>query len=140
MAGGSARRYQQPRRLNVVSVSLLVLLLIAGYVGYSAWPVILLNADVRSAIEDVLPQLYRANLLPEPESTVATDEARRVLVGKLTSLGVANADAVLTMTRDQKLVAIAVKLDTAIDLKVVGKKFPLTLNPRVETSAARVSY
>jgi hypothetical protein len=46
----------------------------------------------------------------------------------------------LTMTRDSKLVAISVRLETAVDLKVLGKKIPLTLNPRVETSASRVSY
>jgi hypothetical protein len=134
------RRYRQPRRLNVVTISLLALLLIAGYVGYAAWPVISLNADVRSAMEDVLPKLYRANLLPDPESTVASDDARHALVERLTALGIVNADNVLTMTRNPNLVAIAVKLDTAIDLKLVGKKIPLTLNPRVETSAARVSY
>lgn len=140
MARGSARSYRQPRRLNVVSIALVVLLVIAGYVGYSAWPIILLNADVRSAMDDVLPKLYHANLLPEPESTVAAEETRRALVERLTALGVVNADGVLTVTRDQKLVAIAVKLDTAIDLKLVGKKIPLSLNPRVETSAARVTY
>lgn len=138
--GNGPRSYRQPRRLNPVSISLLLFLAIAGYLGFAGWPVIALNANVRSVMEDALPKLYRANLLPDTEAAMAADEARRVLVERLTALGVANADGVLTMTRDSKTVAIAVRLDTAVDLKLVGKKIPLTLNPRVETSAARVSY
>ena len=139
MAPG-ARGYRQPRRLNAVSISLVLVLAVAGYAAFAAWPVISLNADVRSAMDDVLPKLYRANLLPEGESAVAADEARRRLVESLTTLGVANPDANLTITRDAKVVAISVKLDTVIDLKLIGKKIPLTLNPRVETSADRVKY
>jgi hypothetical protein len=137
---GSARSYRQPRRLNLVSISLLLFLAIAGYLAFAAWPVISLKAEVGSAMEDALPKLYRANLLPEGEAALVAGEARQMLVDRLTALGVANADGVLTMTRDQKVVAIAVRLETAVDLKIVGKKIPLTLNPRVETSAARVSY
>jgi hypothetical protein len=139
MAAG-ARGYRQPRHLNVVSISLALLLAVAGYAAYVAWPVISLNADVRSALDDVLPKIYRANLLPEGESAVAADEARRRLVEQLTTLGVPDPEAALTITRDSKVVAIAVKVDTAVDLKVIGKKIPVTLNPRVETGAARVSY
>ena len=138
--GGTARNYRQPRRLNFVSISLLLFLVIAGYLAFAAWPVISMNANVRSAMEDALPKLYRANLLPDTEAVTAAEETRRVLVERLTALGLANADGTLTMTRDSKVVAIAVRLDTAIDLKIIGKKIPLTLNPRVETSAARVSY
>ena len=139
MAAG-ARGYRQPRRLNVVSVSLVVLLAIVGYVAFAAWPVISLNADVRSAMDDVLPKLYRANLLPEGESAVAAEEAHRLLVERLTTLGVANPEAALTITRDSKIVAISVKLDAAIDLKLIHKKIPVTLTPRVETNADRVKY
>ena len=139
MAAG-ARGYRQPRRLNVVSISLAVFLAIVGYAAYAAWPVISLNADVRSALDDILPKIYRANLLPEGESAAAADEARHLLVEKLTALGVTNPDAALTITRDAKVVAISAKVDTAVDLKVIGKKIPVTLTPRVETSAARVSY
>lgn len=139
MAGG-ARSYRQPRRLNPVSVTLLVFVALVGYLGYVGWPVIALHANVRSAMEDALPKLYRANLLPDTEAAIAADETRRVLLEKLAALGLANAESVLTMTRDSKTVAIAVRVDTALDLKIAGKKVPLTLNPRVETSAARVSY
>ena len=115
-------------------------LVVAGYAAYAAWPVISLNADVSSALDDVLPKIYRANLLPEGESAVAADEARRLLVDKLTALGVTNPDAALTITRNAQVVALSVKVETAVDLKVIGKKIPVTLNPRVETSAARVAY
>lgn len=139
MATGG-RGYRQPRRLNAVSISVVLVLAVLGYTTFVAWPVIALNADVRSAMDDVLPKVYRANLLPEGESAVAADEARKLLLDKLTALGVANPDAALSITRDAQTVAISVRLETAVDLKLLGKKLPLTLNPRVETSAARVAY
>ena len=46
----------------------------------------------------------------------------------------------MTITRDSRTVAIAVKVDAVIDLKWINKKIPVPLHPRVETSAARVAY
>jgi hypothetical protein len=135
--GVGARGYRKPRRLNVVSISLVLFLVVAGYAAFTAWPVVSLNADVSSALDDVLPKIYRANLLPEAESAVAVEEARHLLLDKLTALGVTTPDAALTITRNAQVVAISVKVDTAVELKVIGKKIPVTLNPRVETSAAR---
>lgn len=135
-----SRTYQQPRRLNGVSITLLLLVAAAGYLAYSCWPVIVLNADLNSALEDALPKLYRANLLPEPESTIGSDQVRQMLIERLTTLGIPDADTATTITRDTRIVAIAVKVNTAVDLKIAGKKIPVALNPRVETSAARVSY
>jgi hypothetical protein len=134
------RTYKQPRRLNAVSLALLLLAGGAGYLGFSSWPVIALNSDVKNVLEDALPRLYRANLLPEPESTIGTEEVKQALIEKLTALGIADPEAAMTITRDVRLVALAVKIDTTIDLKLAGRKIPITLNPRAETSAARVSY
>ncbi|MES1207123.1 MAG: hypothetical protein ABUS79_14395 [Pseudomonadota bacterium] len=121
-------------------MTLLLLVLAAAYVAYAAWPVIVLNAGVKDALEDAVPVLYRANLLPEPESTTGTDEVRRVLLDKLAALGVADPQTALTITRDPRIVAIEARIDAAIDLKLIGKQIPWKLRPRVETSAERVSY
>ena len=134
------RRYRQPRRINAVSVALLVLLAVAGYTAVSAWPVVALNTEIKNLLGDALPRLHRANLLPEPESTIGADQIRLDLVGKLTSLGIANPEAALTITRNTHVVAIVTRIDTEIDLKLIRRKIPLTLNPRVETTAERVSY
>ncbi|MEO7669186.1 MAG: hypothetical protein ABIW57_07590 [Polyangia bacterium] len=136
----SSRTYKQPRRFNVVSFALVLVLAAAGYVAFAAWPVYTLNSDLKNVLEDALPRLYRANLLPEPESTISSDQVRQSLVEKLTALGIAEPDSAMTITRDSRTVAIAVKLDAVIDLKLINKKIPVPLNPRVETSAARVAY
>lgn len=136
----ASRKYTQPRRVNAVSITLLLLSLAACYLAFAAWPVISLHADVKSALEDALPRLYRANLLPDSESEIGAEEVRQTLIEKLTALDIPDPGTAMTITRDARVVAIRVKLDTAIDLKVIGKKIRVTLNPRVETSAARVSY
>ena len=135
-----ARTYKQPRRINAVSLTLLALLAAAGYVGYASWPVVSLNSEAKNIIEDALLPLYRANLLPEPDSTVGSDQVRQVLIEKLTAAGVPDPDATLTITRDARVVSIALKIATAIDLKLIKKKIPVALNPRVETNAERVKF
>ena len=134
------RKYRQPRRFNAVSLALLLALFAAAYVAFASWPTVALHADVKSLLEDALPRLYRANLLPEPESTVGSEEIRQGVIEKLTALGIADPENALTISRDARVVAMAVRLRTAIDLKLIHRKIPLTLNPRVETSAERVSF
>jgi hypothetical protein len=134
------RTYTQPRRINAVSVSLMLLFLAAGYFAFACWPVIALNADVKNVLEDALPLLYRANLLQEPDSTTGSEQLRQVVLEKLTAVGVPDPETALTITRDSHTVALAVKIATAIDLKVIRKKIPVALNPRVETTAERVSF
>jgi hypothetical protein len=137
---GAAHKYQQPRRINAVSISVLVLLAAACYTVFSAWPVAMLHTDVKAVLDDALPRLYRANLLPEPESANGVDQIRQELVEKLTALGIAEPDAALSITRDTRIVAITAKIVTAIHLKLIHRSIPLTLHPRVETSAERVVY
>jgi hypothetical protein len=132
--------YKQPRRINVVSVLVVLAVLAAGFVGYRAWPVISLRADVKDAFLDALPRLYRANLLPEPEASVAAAEVRKTVVDKLATLGIADAERALSIGRSAEEVAITIELRTAIDLGPVGPRVPVSLSPRAATSAARVSY
>ena len=137
---GDSRKYRQPRRINAVSVTLAVLFASACYTAFAAWPVVVLNTDLKSAIDEALPRLYRANLLPEPDSTNGADQIRQDLIDKLTALGIAEPETALTITRDAHIVAIGTKVVTAIDLKLIHWRIPLTLHPRVETGAERGSY
>jgi hypothetical protein len=132
--------YKQPRRLNAVSLTLLGLALLAAYIGYEAWPTVTLNADLASAVEDALPRLYRANLLPEPESSVAADEIRQSLVDKVGALGLDQPEELVTITRDAKTVAVRVRARVMVTLALLHLKLPITLSPHAETSAERVSY
>lgn len=133
--------YRQPRRINAVSLSLLAILAAGAYLGFRAWPVLVLRTEVKDALEEALPRLYRANLLPEPESTIAATELRTGLVEKLGTLGVTDADQALTLTmgREVEEVALSVKLRATIDLPPLGR-LPVTLAPRAHTSAARVKF
>ena len=132
--------YKQPRRINVVSLTLAALLLVASYVGYRAWPVVSLRADVKDVMDEALPRLYRANLLPEPDSTIAAEEVRTNLIEKFVVLGIGEPDKALTFSRDPQEVAITVRIVATMELPAIGRRFPVTLAPRVHTSAARVVY
>ena len=112
------RKYRQPRRLNAVSVTLLVVLFCAGYFAFACWPTMALHSDVKSALDDALPKLYRANLLPEPESSIGIEQVRQDVLARLTLLGIPDPESALSMSHDSHTVALSVRLRTAIDLKL----------------------
>jgi hypothetical protein len=83
-----ATHYKQPRRINGVSITLLLIVCAVGWVGYSAWPIISVNANVKNELGEALPRVYKANLLPEPTSTDAITRVHDELMSKMKKLGV----------------------------------------------------
>jgi hypothetical protein len=133
-----AVRYKQPSRINAVSITLFVLLMALIWVGYGAWPVIALNANVKNELEGALPRAYKANLLPEPTATEVTTRTHDELLAKLKDLGV--EDVTVTIDRDQKTVSIEARYKNSIVLKGLDKKYEVNLSPRVKTDAGRVDW
>lgn len=140
MAVAKFKGYKKPRRINGVSVSLFLFFAAAVYAAVCAWPVIAQRADAQNALEDALPKVYRANLLPEPEATVAASRVRDTLVERLGTLGIPEPEKALTVKRDTAVVAL--DLDWAAKVSLVGTThaFPIKLHSHAETSAARVSF
>lgn len=133
-------KYKQPRRLNAVSLILLVLLGGAGYVGFSAWPVASLYANVRSTMEESLPQVYRANLAPEPASSQQVITIKGTLALALKKAGLEGKPFDIFIKRDKKEVSIEVRFTTALVLAGLDKSFKVSMAPMVKTDAARVQW
>jgi hypothetical protein len=135
-----ATRYKQPSRINTVSVGLLLLAAAGAWIGVSAWPLIALNASVKTEITDALPRVHHANLLPEP---AASDDIARIdseLQAKLRDLGVTDPALDVVIGRGSKTISIEARYRADLVLLWLGKRFPLSLAPRVETEAARVTW
>jgi hypothetical protein len=135
-----ATRYKQPSRINSVSIALVLVLGLGGWVGISAWPVIAANANLKTELDDALPRAYRANLLPEPTSTNAIAAIHDELIGKLPALGVTDPKCQVVITRDTKAISIEARYRAELVLRGTHKSYPLSFNPRVETDAARVQW
>ena len=135
-----ATSYKQPSRINSVSIVLVLILALGGWVGLSAWPVIAAHANVKSELDEALPRAYRANLLPEPTSTQAIASLHDELIGKLPALGVTDPKCLVVITRDAKTVSIEARYTAALVLRGTRKSYPLSFTPRVETDAARVQW
>jgi hypothetical protein len=132
--------YKQPRRLNVVTLTILAVVGVAGYVGFSAWPVLSQYANVKTELEDALPRLYHANLSPDPDGTLMTEEVRQEVLKRLDRLAVPDAAKNLIIERNTKTVGIRISYLTVLALQGTSRRFPLTLAPHVETSAERVNW
>jgi hypothetical protein len=135
-----ATRYRQPKAINGVSVSLVLLLGVAVWVGISAWPIIAQSSNVKSELGDALPRLHRANLLPEPNATVEVERIRADLTDKVKALGVDDAAFEVAIARNDKTVSIEARYKATLILLGTRKKYPIALHPRVETDAARVDW
>lgn len=132
--------YRKPRRINSVSVTLLLLAGLAGYVVFSLWPALTLRLRVKSELEDVLPNFWRVNLRPEDYARVEIARMKRELLLKLPQLGVRDKKVELLFERGKKRVAIEARFSTTITFPGLKKTQELQLAPRAETDAARVDW
>jgi hypothetical protein len=132
--------YRKPGKINVVSVSLLLILGIIGYVGYNIWPVVTLRLRVKSELEDVLPNFWRVNLRPEDYARTEIARMKRELLAKLPQLGVRDKKADVVFERGKKRVAIEARFSATVTFPVLNKTRTFQLAPRAETDAARVDW
>jgi hypothetical protein len=135
-----ATHYKQPKRINAVSVSLLLIVLGGGWLGYNAWPIISLNGNVKNELGEALPRVYKANLLPEPTSSETVARIQEELLDKLKKLGVDDPKAEVVIDRTKEKVTVQAKYTSVLLLKGLDKTYELALNPKVETDAARVDW
>lgn len=133
-------RYKQPSRLNAVSLTLLLFSVAAVYFAIHTWPVVALRSRAKAEIQDVLPQLWRANL--RDTSYAAREEARikKELTERLRRAGVKDPKLELLVFRDKKLVAIEARFTAPVHYPWIDVHHVYQLAPRAQTDAARVEW
>jgi hypothetical protein len=132
--------YKQPRRLNVVSIIMLILLGIAVYLAFYSWPVLVLRLRAKGAIEDMLPILYRANLRGEQYAISEIARIKKELTEKLVKEGVKDKKLEIVVQRSPKLVAIEAHFTALARYPGIEKTYLFHLTPRGETDATRVDW
>jgi hypothetical protein len=132
--------YRKPRKINAVSMTLLLIAGICVYLVYSTWPVVTLRLRVKSELEDVLPDFWRVNLRPEDYARQEIARMKRELLAKLPKLGVRDKHLEVVFERGKKRVAIEARFSTTVTFPVLNKTRTFQLAPRAETDAARVDW
>ena len=132
--------YKKPRRINVVSVTLLAMVVGAGYLLYAVWPLLSLRSQVRDEMADALPALWRLNLRTEGQARMDLQKLRRTMVDKLRKIGIKDQQFELVIDRDKKRVAMEARYAASAALPGLERKLKLNFSPRVETDAARVDW
>jgi hypothetical protein len=129
--------YRKPRRLNVVSLTLLAMALTGGYLLYAAWPLLALRSQVRDELADALPTLWKLNLRPEGQARIELAKLRRVVVEKLRKKGVRDQKLELVIDRNKKRVGMEARYAATAQLPGLDRKLHMNFRPRVETDAER---
>lgn len=132
--------YRKPRKINGVSVTMLLILAAMVYVGYCLWPLVTLRLRVKSELEDVMPNFWRVNLRPEDYARTEIARMKKELTEKLPQLGVRDKKAEVVFERGKKRVAIEVRFQASAFFPVLNKTKTFQLAPRAETDAARVDW
>src|SRR5688500_15310683 len=94
--------YRKPRRLNVVSLTLLAMAMAGAYLLVAAWPMLALRSQVRDEMADALPTLWKLNLRPEGQARVELAKLRRTMLEKLRKKGVRDQKLELIIERNKK--------------------------------------
>jgi hypothetical protein len=132
--------YRKPGKINIVSITLLLIVGALVYVGLALWPAVSLRLRVKSELEDVLPNLWRVNLRPEDYARQEILRMKTELLKKLPELGVRDKKLEVVFERGKKRVAIEARFSTTVTFPVLNKVRTFQLAPRAETDAARVDW
>jgi len=135
-----ATEYRKPKKINAVSITLLLIASAIAYVIYSMWPVVTLRLRVKSELEDILPNFYRVNLRPEDYARTEIARMKKELLAKLPKIGVKDKNLEVVFDRGKKRVGIEARFSTTVTFPVLNKTRTFRLTPRAETDAARVDW
>lgn len=133
-------QYQKPRRINVVSVTLLLMLATTVWIGISAWPLVVLRSNVKNEIEEVMPRFWKLNLRTEAQARQEMVKLKKHLTERVRKVGVKDDKLQLVFDRNKKRVAISVLYKAVGSLRGYDRVFVFHFAPRAETDASRVDW
>jgi hypothetical protein len=133
--------YRKPRKINVVSVTMTLLLAAAGYVVYSLYPLFQLRANAKAEMMDALPHLWRYNRRPSGVATPELVKLKANLTERLVKVtGIKDPKMKVTFVRGKEVVAIEVTFRATATFPHLDKRVDLDFAPRVETDAAHIEW
>lgn len=133
--------YRKPRKINVVSVTMTLMLAAAGYVAYGLYPVFQLRANAKSEMMDALPHLWRFNRRPTGVSTPELAKLKTNLTERLVKVtGIKDPKMKVNFVRGKELVAIEVTFKATAVFPYLDKRIDIDCAPRVETDAAHIEW
>ncbi len=133
--------YKEPRRLNGVSLSIMLIVTVLGYLVYAIWPVFSLRSNVESELGDALPNLWKLNLQSsDPSVRGHIHTLKRTVAQRLRQVGVTDKKLEVVIERNKKIVAMEARFQAPFTIPLLDKTILLSFSPRVETDAARVDW
>jgi N-acetylmuramoyl-L-alanine amidase len=135
-----ATKYRKPRRINTVSVGLLLLFGLGIYVIVCTWPVYSLSSRAKGVLLDAIPMFYRANLRSEDVASAMIRDLKKSVPLHLRKAGVRDANLEVVFTRSAKEVSIEAHFVATALFPVINKTFEFHLSPRAVTDAARIEW
>ena len=113
---------------------------LVGWVGYSFSPVAKLYIETEAILSEVLPRIYKLNILTDPKAGREIRKIRKQTRDKIRALGVQDENLqVIFEETDGRLKAWA-RFETKATLYGLKKSYMIELNPVADTSAERVDW
>jgi hypothetical protein len=132
--------YKQPRRINAVSLVMLLMLGAAVYFVYCTWPVVALRLRVKGDLEDVMNRYWRANLRGEESARQEVAQLRKELAVSLAKSGVRDKKVDFVFEGNKKRISIEARFAAPAYFVGLDKTYVFHLAPKAETDAARVDW
>jgi hypothetical protein len=138
--GPSVIKYKKPRAINSVSIAMLLMAGLLAYLLVALWPVYTLSSRAKGVLEDALPVLYRANLLPQNVADGMVAKMKVSIPADIRKAGVTDKKLEVIFSRSKKEVAIEAHFKVTAFFPVIEKHWQFELSPRVVTDAARIEW
>jgi len=133
-------RYRQPRAINVVSVTLLILAGIAVYILVYLWPVYSTASRAKSVLHDFIPALYKANLRPQETARSMIDKVKTDIAAEYKRLGIDDKTTKIIIHRSPKEIGIEAHFKLAAHFPFPDKTYEFNMSPKVTSDATRINW
>lgn len=133
--------YGAPRRLNSVTVTLILLLVAGGYWMWRFFPAYFEAWSVDHILKEAASQVYQANRLAEPQRTETLTE----LINKAkrdiqTKAGVTDPDLVVNLDIDEARAVVSAEYRVIVTHPLVTKTTRLAFKRREEANIKPVNW
>lgn len=130
-------RYRKPRTFNWVSLLLLGLVGLAGYVIVYMWPVYVAHSRVRAILLDHVPYLYKANLR---EDRSGMEQVRNSIATEVGKAGINDKAMKIFVRGNPKVIELEAHFKARAHFPWPDRTFEFDLKPKVVSDATRVDW
>ncbi len=137
---GTPTKYKKPSRINLVSITMLLIFGAIVYGIVAMWPVVSARSNAKGVLADALPHLWRLNLRPGPTQASELTKLRKSTHEAIVKAGVKDKKLEVIFYKEKNMVKALARFTVRVQFPGTSKIIDVPCSPEVETDSAHVEW